>query len=265
MPKPIIIFILGALVATAENAYAVPGPLISGGVGLISNAAALFAIGFGFVAMSITAVWGHVRTFRYASPGAFFTALAVFIAALVGAAWLLFSVKTPSSPYDSLRVELAERAESESAKDAEVPLSSLLANLDARVPGMKFSEPKLEEEIAYSIGRNNNVVWNRYLSVGKVPVNETTFEALRTGKYEIALADLFENGKISQKFDIVDLRTKLEFDTSAHFKNSVNAEYRAVVNDEFPFEKSKKYVFICHDGAADLSRSLIATAYLRSK
>lgn len=42
-------------------------------------------------------------------------------------------------------------------------------------------------------------------------------------------------------------------------------EYRAIVNDETAFEKGKNYVLICHDGAADLSRSLIATAYLRSK
>ena len=179
--------------------------------------------------------------------------------------WSAFAGKAPASPYDSLRVELAGRAEAESSKDAEVPLSTLLANLDSKAPGIKFSEPKLEEEIAYSIGRNNNVVWNRYLSAGKVPVNETTFDALRTGKYEIALSDIFENGKLSGKYDIVDLRTKLEFETSAHFKNAANAEYRAVVNDEYPFDKAKTYVFICHDGAADLSRSLIATAYLRSK
>lgn len=265
MPKPIIIFILGTFAATAENAYAVPGPLISGGVGLISNAAALFAIGFGFVAMSVTAVWSHVRNLRHTRPKTFFGTLGIAVVALVCTIWFVSSSQTSVSPYDPLRVELAKRAESGSANDAEVPLSVLLANLDAKAPGTKFSEPRLEEEIAYSIGRNNNVVWNRYLSAGKVPVNEVTFEALRTGKYEIALSALFENGKLSQKFDIVDLRTKLEFDTSAHFKNSVNAEYRAVVNDEFPFEKSKKYVFICHDGAADLSRSLIATAYLRSK
>lgn len=42
-------------------------------------------------------------------------------------------------------------------------------------------------------------------------------------------------------------------------------EYRAIVNDEFVPDPSKPYLFICHDGAADLSRSLIATVYLRSK
>lgn len=215
--------------------------------------------------MSLTAFWGHVKTFRYAKPKTFFGTVAVVSAAAVAGVWLAHEERTPASPYDSLRTELAKRAESESAKDAEVPLSVLLANLDAKTPGIKFSEPKLEEEIAYSIGRNNNVVWNRYLSVGKVPVNDAMFGALREGKYEIALSDLFENGKLSGKYEIVDLRTKLEFDTSAHFKNAVNAEYRAVVNDEFPLDSAKKYVFICHDGAADLSRSLIATAYLRSK
>lgn len=206
-----------------------------------------------------------MKTFRYARPRTFFGTALAAIAAIVGAVWVSYAGQSLASPYDSLRTELAKRAESESAKDFEVPLSTLLANLDAKTPGIKFSEPKLEEEIAYSIGRNNNVVWNRYLSVGKVPVNEAMFSALKEGKYEIALPDLFENGKLSGKYEIVDLRTKLEFDTSAHFKNAVNAEYRAVVNDEFPLDTAKKYVFICHDGAADLSRSLIATAYLRSK
>lgn len=215
--------------------------------------------------MAVTGAATHIRTFRYVRPKTFFTVLAVAVTIVVGMAAAGLKSSASASPYDRLRVDLAKRAEASATSDVEVPLSVLLANLDSSVTGTKFSDPALEEEIAYSIGRNNNVVWNRYLSVGKVPADEATFAALRNGTYEIPLASLFENGKLSPKYSIVDLRTALEFDTSAHFKGSVNAEYRAVVNDEVAFDRSKTYVIICHDGAADLSRSLIATAYLRSK
>lgn len=73
------------------------------------------------------------------------------------------------------------------------------------------------------------------------------------------------NGKLDPSYEIVDLRTELEFRTSAHFRTAKNVEYRAIVNDEATFDKAKTYVIVCHDGAADLSRSLIAASYLRSK
>lgn len=169
------------------------------------------------------------------------------------------------SPFDQLRITLAERAEKSVGEDSEIPLSTLLNVLEIPRIEKRVTDIKLEEEIAYSIGRNNNVIWNRYLSAGKVPTDQSTLDAIASGTYEIRFEELFENGRISPKFSVIDLRTPLEFATSAHFKNSKNVEYRTIVNDEAAFEKGISYVFICHDGAADLSRSLIATAYLRSK
>jgi rhodanese-related sulfurtransferase len=173
--------------------------------------------------------------------------------------------KPLESPFDELRTILAERAEKSAGEDSEIPLSTLLNVLEIPQVEKRVADIKLEEEIAYSIGRNNNVIWNRYLSAGKVPTDQSTLDAMARGAYEIRFEELFENGRISPKFSIVDLRTPLEFGTSAHFKDSKNVEYRTIVNDEAAFEKGVSYVFICHDGAADLSRSLIATAYLRSK
>lgn len=88
---------------------------------------------------------------------------------------------------------------------------------------------------------------------------------LKSGDYEVPLESLFKNGKLSDDYRIMDLRTALEFETSARFQSAENVEYRSIVNDEFVPDRTKPYVFICHDGAADLSRSLIATIYLRSK
>lgn len=201
-------------------------------------------------------------------PVRFRMAMAVLATIVVGASayayQAAFSGPEPS-PYDELREVLAERAKNESRNDTDIPLGQLTEALDISSGAVKFPDSELEEEIAYSIGRNNNVVWNRYLSIGKIPTDETTFSKLKSGEYEVPLAALFENGKLSAKYEIVDLRTDLEFATSARFRTAKNVEYRTIVNDEFQPEKSKAYVFICHDGAADLSRSLIATTYLRSK
>lgn len=119
--------------------------------------------------------------------------------------------------------------------------------------------------MSFSIGRNNNVVWNRYLASGKVPIDEKTLDNIRSGEYEIELSRLFSGAELSLKYEIVDLRTPLEYETSARFAGSKNVEYRSIMNDEAVFDLQKTYVFICHDGTADLSRSLIATAYLRSR
>ncbi len=76
------------------------------------------------------------------------------------------------------------------------------------------------------------------------------------------LDDLASN---KNSYRIVDLRTVEEFETSAHFSNASNLEYRKIMNGEESFDASKTYVFVCHDGTYDLSRSLVAAIYLRQK
>lgn len=46
---------------------------------------------------------------------------------------------------------------------------------------------------------------------------------------------------------------------------ATNLEYRKIMNGEETFDPSRTYVFVCHDGTYDLSRSLVAAIYLRQK
>ncbi len=259
-------FALVFSLALPFETYAVPGPLVSGGLGLISNAGAMVAVAAGVMAMALASVAGQVRHLRHSSPKAFFSGVFALVAILAASAYFAFSsAETSLSPMDRLRSDLTKRAGEYGTSGSDVPFATLVTNLEVSGTGGKFSDTELEEEIAYSIGRNNNVVWSRYLSSGKVPNDVATLESIRKGEYELPLSEIFENGKISPKYEIVDLRTPVEFATSARFKGAKNLEYRAIVNDEVAFDKAKTYVFVCHDGAADLSRSLIATAYVRSK
>lgn len=80
------------------------------------------------------------------------------------------------------------------------------------------------------------------------------------------LPDLLDDlASKKDSYRIVDLRTVEEFETSAHFSNASNLEYRKIMNGEEVFDASKTYVFVCHDGTYDLSRSLVAAIYLRQK
>lgn len=166
-------------------------------------------------------------------------------------------------PIDQARFLLSKRV---SGPFFDIPINSLLANVSiSKQAALSREDQKLEEEIRFSIGRNNNIVWNRYLTSGKISIDDAFLSAIESGAYEVDLPTIFSNGKLSEAFEIIDLRTPLEYETSARFQESRNLEYRAIMNDEVNFKRGKTYVFVCHDGMADLSRSLIATAYLRNQ
>ncbi len=141
--------------------------------------------------MAVTAASLHVRVFVKKHPKIAFAGIATVFTAL--AAGLFWTGEKPSvSPFDELRKTLAERAQKGLDEEGEIPLGFLLENMELPRKGLSVSDPKLEEEIAYSIGRNNNVIWNRYLSAGKVPTDEETLQKIADGSYEIGLGQLFQ-------------------------------------------------------------------------
>ncbi|MDQ1343983.1 MAG: hypothetical protein QG650_703 [Patescibacteria group bacterium] len=124
----------------------------------------------------------------------------------------------------------------------------------------------MEKEIAFSVGRNRNVVWSRYLSDRKIRIDDGLIDSLSRGEYALPISDLLSDlSSHGGKYSVIDLRTPEEYGTSAHFASGSNVEYRKIMNDEVVFDPAKTYVTVCHDGAFDLSRSLVAAIYLRGK
>lgn len=123
-------------------------------MGIISNAGALFAVFFGFLAMAAASASTQLRAFRHLRPKTFFSAVAVLVAGIAGGIGYFAyggSGNPVRDPLDALRAELSKRAEANAENDASVPLAALVESLETAPPAQKFSDPALEEEIAYSI------------------------------------------------------------------------------------------------------------------
>lgn len=243
---------------------AVPGPLMSGGVGLISAAGALFAMAAGVLALVFTSGWQHLKSAFLSRPKIFATGVSAFLAIAGGIAYWTFYGHASADPIVSLRQAIKSNPPSSVGSGDYAKMESSLVFSDSAGTGRESDYPELEKEIAYSVGRNRNVVWSRYLSDGKIRIDDRLLAEIERGAYSLPLSDLLNDivGKKGE-FRIVDLRTPEEFGTSAHFATAENVEYRKIMNGEVAFDPRKTYVFVCHDGTYDLSRSLVAAIYLR--
>lgn len=187
---------------------------------------------------------------------------------LVSASAAYWTLSNPAAaePVSALRQAIRSVPPSSIRSGDYAKMESVLVFSDLAKTGRDSGYPELEKEIAYSVGRNRNVVWSRYLSDEKIRIDAPLLADIRRGAYSFPLSDLLDGAlRKTGEFQIVDLRTPEEFGTSAHFASAENLEYRKIMNGEIPFDARKTYVFVCHDGAYDLSRSLVAAIYLRQK
>lgn len=122
--------------------------------------------------------WGYLRNvFRTRMK----ISLAVFAAILAS----IFSVayyanSTPPTDANArLRQAIKSAPPSTVGSGDFSKMQSVLTFSDSAQTGKDSGYPELEKEIAYSVGRNRNVVWSRYLSDGKIRIDDTLLAEVR--------------------------------------------------------------------------------------
>lgn len=85
MKFPLYAFFTFSTLFFSQDAFAVPGPLVSGGIGLLSNIGALLAIFAGLLAMSASFLSIRLRVWYVKSPKTFFLGVStVFLLLAIG-------------------------------------------------------------------------------------------------------------------------------------------------------------------------------------
>lgn len=132
----------------------------------------------GAAALAMVQSWGYLRNAFRTRKKFVFAAFAALLAIVFSGAYYAYSSQ-PSDSTARLRQAIKTIPPSAIRSGDYSKMESVLTFADSARTGKDSGYPELEKEIAYSIGRNRNVVWSRYLSDRKIRIDETLLAEIR--------------------------------------------------------------------------------------
>jgi len=255
--KKIIKFIIFInLLISINLAYAIPGPIIVGWVWLIWILTTFLSIGIWISIFYFKKLVLIIKKYKIVSSF-LLSILIILILYYTYSSNLVYNRDVVIRFHNYLNKNSYDNISSSN-------LNKITSNIE--VSNIRDSQDNLEldKEIRYSMEANRNILWSRYLVNWKITINDNIIQNTKDWVYSVNLNN-FLNNLSSKNVEIIDLRTKEEYNTSIHFKWSKNYEYSKIINDEIKLDKNKKYYIICHDWMIDISRSLIVSIYLQDK
>lgn len=132
----------------------------------------------GAAALATVQSWGYLKNALRTRRKFVFAAFATLLAIAFSVGYYAYSFQ-PSDSTARLRQAIKTIPPSAIRSGDYSKMESVLTFADSAQTGKDSGYPELEKEIAYSIGRNRNVVWSRYLSDGKIRIDETLLAEIR--------------------------------------------------------------------------------------
>lgn len=132
----------------------------------------------GAAALATVQSWGYLKNALRTRGKFVFAAFATLLAIALSVGYYAYSFQ-PSDSTARLRQAIKTVPPSAIRSGDYSKMESVLTFADSARTGKDSGYPELEKEIAYSIGRNRNVVWSRYLSDGKIRIDETLLAEIR--------------------------------------------------------------------------------------
>ena len=132
----------------------------------------------GAAALATIQSWGYLKNAFRTKAKTILAIFATVLVATISVAYYAYSSQ-PSDSTARLRQAIKTIPPSSIRSGDYSKMESILTFADSAQTGKDSGYPELEKEIAYSIGRNRNVVWSRYLSDGKIRIDETLLAEIR--------------------------------------------------------------------------------------
>lgn len=132
----------------------------------------------GAAAVATVQSWGYLKNAFRTKTKPTLAILATVLLATLAATYYAYSSQ-PSDSTARLRQAIKTVPPSAIRSGDYSKMESVLTFSDSARTGKDSGYPELEKEIAYSIGRNRNVVWARYLSDGKIRIDENLLAEIR--------------------------------------------------------------------------------------
>lgn len=132
----------------------------------------------GVAALVAVQGWGYLRNVFRTRMKISIAIFAAILASILSVAYYVNSTP-PADANARLRQAIKSAPPSTVGSGDFAKMESALTFSDSAQTGKDSTYPELEKEIAYSVGRNRNVVWSRYLSDGKIRIDEILLAEVR--------------------------------------------------------------------------------------